>query len=124
MKPTEAEIAWCLENRDLVARWLEEHGLLGEGDWAYDPKLGVPILFDAGAQAYPEDVWLPGVGDVLEMLERKGTGKVYIAKTEFMVPEETLAYAACTLGPGDNHYGPTRPIALMELLKSVEGENE
>lgn len=122
MKPTEPDIKWCLANAELINHWLEERDPLGEGDWAYDPKLGIPILFDTSDQAYPEDVWLPSVGDVLEMVRSKEPYS-WCELLYYEGGEEPYRAATNTPDlPAMNRHGKTWLIALMELLKAVENE--
>ena len=55
------------------------------------------------------------------MLEEEGTEGVYIAKTKALGPRlRGEFYQASTFGPGEKHYGATRLIALLELLRTVE----
>ena len=74
MKPTEAEIKWCIEHRDWVNGLLEKRGGWEDYDYhAYPSRPSYYLLRGLPATINSEEpIWLPSVGDVLGMLEKEG----------------------------------------------------
>ena len=130
MKPSESDIKWCIENREFVNSLLEKRGGWQEGDWAVkdgEPGLVSPIRLLS-------DIWLPSEGDVLVMLRHPAPGHSDWIRLEYdfangkhrayFVALEQQGEVPTRLRQGgwlDKH-GETPLIALLELLRAVEGK--
>ena len=145
MKPHDSEIAWAIENRDLVAAWLEERGGWQVGDWCVgiDEEQGqfgyvarwqlahkksgshvttwvVVVAPDSGTLYVPLSsgfVWLPGTGDVLGLLEERGILPMLVADRGDSGEYEWSASKSTDVSYGA--WCETPLIALLELLKEV-----
>ena len=130
MKPQQLDVEYCIENKEFVNGLLEKRGGWQEGDWYHwdtGYATGVQLVgrFECQALTENEDgygiqglIWLPTVGDVLGMLEATGIESVVVFKAP--VSEGYMAGYSRPREP--TYYGPTRLIALLELLKTVEGK--
>lgn len=135
MKPTEADIKWCLDNRELVMCWLVQRGGWQEGDW-YTYGVGDKVylvehyelktLIEHPDKATKEGVlWLPSVGDVLELLRAKQIRTwLKIGRDGKWTADAFTDVVPYPLG----EYKPRREesplIALMELGKTVDTNRE
>ena len=135
MKPQQANVAYCKKHRVFVNGLLEGRGWQ-EGDWCvfageYTTKRPQLVTQTSGlnekyvylhcsivGQNDDNLVWIPTAEDVLGMLEEKGIEAVVIFKAPV-----SEGYFAGRSGPRQpTYYGETRLIALLELLRAVEGK--
>jgi hypothetical protein len=124
MKPQQANVDWCLANAKVVMRWLGQRGGWQDGDWFTYPA-GAPWLLKGPIEThmgFPDRaIWLPTSDDVLEMLERQGIAISLLAEIGVT---GTYHWSAVQVEGKRLKWHRTPLIALMELLKSLEGENE
>lgn len=129
MKPTQADIDWCLANRELVMRWLKRRGEWQAGDWFYDGLVGgIGLLRFGDSSTYELDTWLLTIDDAIEMLVARGvTPELLSLKLESSIAGSVVVWFATDgviMVPVPQECHRTPCIALMELLKSLEGKHE
>ena len=131
MKPNEANVQYCIEHADFVNGLWEKRGRQ-VGDWVCElvgetediQLIAEPpadlTLYDTDSPVFPL-VWLPSEGDVLAILWGLETsGDNYNSISLF---GDNDGYAAQDRARAAEGVGETRLIALLELLRAVEGDD-
>lgn len=142
MKPTEADIAWCIKNAEFVNGLLEKRGgwqLTDRFIWHDEPSLVdkdsewyldalgmndddnglIDTIAELEGYGSGGVVWLPTVGDVLGMVDGRG---IRLTLDQPPRGSEWIAVTKVGSGPILRGEGQTLLIALLELLKVVEGK--